>query len=92
MNYQNLKKVAFTATFMVASLATGILAPVSAQTPVCVPGPYDICPPNTDVIIGGVHISDAAIVGLIAIYVVGMILLINGSVLSSKLKTLKNRK
>ena len=89
---QNLKKAVLATAFVVSGLAFGAVMPVSAQTQVCVPGAYNICPPDTDITIGSMHITDGMIVGLIVVYAVGMILLINGSVLTNKLKSLKASK
>jgi uncharacterized membrane protein YjgN (DUF898 family) len=81
-------KKLITSIAIVAALAVSFVAPVtvSAQTANCVnPGPYGICPPNTDITLGGVTIDDQALTLMIAGFVVGGLLIVNGMFIKHKL-------
>jgi len=52
----------------------------------CIPGPYNICIPQTDITIGNTTIDESVLVLILGAYGVGTVLLINGSVLQQKLK------
>jgi hypothetical protein len=82
-----------TASFLVSPL------PISAQgVPTCVPGtegtncipcipgPYNICVPQTDITIGNTTIDESVLVLILGAYGVGIALLINGSMLQQRLK------
>lgn len=47
----------------------------------CVQGPYNICVPETDIVIGDATITSETIIMLGIVYLAGVLLIVNGSVL-----------
>lgn len=86
-----MKTKLFTTIVTVLVLATGMLfisAPlnvVSADSQVCEnPGPYGICPPDTDITFGNITIKDNELVALAAVFGLGVIFLINSNLIVAK--------
>ncbi len=73
-------------TLFVFSAALVAPIQVAAQAVNCVnPGPYGICPPNTDITLGGVTIDDQLLTLMVLGFVVGGLLVVNGMYIKHKL-------
>lgn len=53
------------------------------------PGPYDVCTPDTDIVLGGVRIDNITIVLMLMVMLIGFIFLANGLALRQKLHNRK---
>lgn len=51
------------------------------------PGPYGICIPDTAISIGGIVLQDQDLVALVAVYGLGIVLLLNSNLIRTKILT-----
>ncbi len=50
----------------------------------CTPGPYNICVPDTDIIIGDAVINNEMLLIILGVYTLGAFFIVNGALLSKK--------
>lgn len=80
MKIRNILATAITAVMLMAATVT----PVHADENCDNTGPYGICVPDTDLVIGDVTVSQEAMLLMGASYVVGAAMLVNSQLLKKK--------
>lgn len=80
MKIRNILTTAITAVMLMAAVVT----PVHADENCDNQGPYGICVPDTDLVIGDVTVPQEAMLLMGASYIVGAALLVNSQVLKKK--------
>jgi hypothetical protein len=81
---------AFITTIVTSALLVGSLNVVSAQYVPC-PGPYGICIPKTDIVIGSVVIESETLYILVILFCIGLLMIGVARLLQAELAEIANK-